>query len=78
MPPDAPAQGLQPGISNFDFMPVYERKSSLWLYGYIDYLDINDRPHQSRFCFQYHVPGGFNPNPEGFYISGPEAYNRCT
>ena len=59
-------------------MPVYERKSTLWLYGCINYLDINDRPHQSRFCFEYRVPGGFNPSPEGFYISGPEAYNHCT
>jgi hypothetical protein len=23
-------------------------------------LDINDRQHQTRFCFKYHVPGGFN------------------
>jgi len=81
LPPDTATQALQPGISNFDFMPIYERKSTLWLYGFVDYLDINDindRPHQSRFCFEYRAPGGFNPNPEGFYISGPEAYNRCT
>jgi len=78
LPPDTPGQGLQPGLSNLEFMPVYERKATLWLYGFIDYRDINDRPHQNRFCFGYHVPGGFNPNPEGFYVSGPDAYNRCT
>lgn len=78
LPPDTPSQGLQPGISNLQLMPVYERKATLWLYGFIDYRDINDRPHQTRFCFEYRVPGGFNPNLKGFYISGPEAYTGCT
>jgi hypothetical protein len=81
LPPDTPAQGLQPGISNFDFLAVYNRTATLWLYGFIDYFDINDineSPHQSRFCFEYRVPGGFNPNPASFYISGPDAYRRCT
>ncbi len=61
-------------------MPVYQRKSTLWVYGFVNHLVINDNDclHQTRFCFEYRVPGGFNPNPEGFYIAGPEAYNRCT
>jgi hypothetical protein len=73
LPPDAPAQGLQPGISSMNFTPVRERNATLWLYGFVDYLDLNDRPHQTRFCFKYHVPGGFNPTPEGFYVFGPDA-----
>jgi hypothetical protein len=77
LPPDALVQP-KAGISNFDFVPVYEQKSTLWLYGLVDYRDIYGFSHQSRFCFVYHIPGGFNPNPAGFYSSGPEAYNRCT
>jgi hypothetical protein len=77
LPPDAYFQP-RAGIGNFDFLPVYEQQSTLWLYGLVDYRDIYDVPHQSRFCFVYHTPGGFNPNPAGFYTAGPEAYNRCT
>lgn len=78
LPPDNPAQGLQPGISSLDFLPVYERKATLWLYGFVDYYDANGVGHQTRFCFEYRVPAGFNPNAESFFLSGPEAYTHCT
>jgi len=78
LPPDNPAMALQPSVSNLDFMPVYERKATLWLYGFVDYYDTNGLSHQTRFCLEYCVPGGFNPNAEGFFLSGPEKYTRCT
>jgi hypothetical protein len=59
LPAEASVQPLKLGISNFGFIPVYKRQSVLWLYGLIDYHDIYGLPHQSRFCFVYHIPGGF-------------------
>ena len=78
LPPEAIVQPFRLGISNLDFKPIYEGRSTIWIYGFIDYRDIYDRPHQSRFCFLYHVPGGFNPGPAGWYGGGPPLYSRCT
>src|ERR1035438_4305315 len=78
LPQEASFQPWNLGISNFDLVPVLEQRSVLWLYGVVRYEDIYGDSHESRFCFSFVFPGGFNPNPAGFDNSGPIAYNRNT
>lgn len=60
---------------------ITSRKSTLYLYGFIDYLDVVNEPHQTRFCEVYWVPANPNdPNAPGFITAGntPAAYTECT
>ena len=77
LPPNANVQPVNVGISGSDFVPIRQGKSVLYLYGFVDYLDVYDRQRTTRFCFIYHVPGGFNPSPEAFYLGGPARYNEA-
>jgi hypothetical protein len=76
--PEVPFQPFSLGISNGDMRRVFNREVNLWVYGYVDFIDAFGRPWETKFCMVFHIPGGFNPNPQGFYISGPEEYNRST
>ncbi len=78
IPPDIATQPLQLGISSLEWPAIRTGQKVLYIYGFVQYNDAFDRPHETRFCYLYHVPGGFNPNPTGFYLTGPPAYNRCT
>jgi hypothetical protein len=68
------------GISASDFIAIRRGEVVLYIFGFVDYLILGGDRRQSRFCYIYHVPGGFNPNPEGFYpcTSCLPAYTRCT
>jgi hypothetical protein len=76
--PNIPWQPLRLGISNAEMGPILEAKTTLWLYGYVDYVDVFNTAHQTRFCYILLIPGGFSPYELGFYVSGPEEYNHCT
>ena len=78
LPPGASVAPLRVGVDAHDFIAIRQGKSFLYVYGFIDYMDIYKRPFGTRFCFLYHVPGGFNPIPEGFVFGGPSAYNKVT
>lgn len=76
LPPNAPYRPLSPPLSSLDFKPVWRGDRDLWLYGFVDYLDIHNIGYQTRFCFFYAIQGGFSPNRTDFYVSGPNAYNQ--
>jgi hypothetical protein len=78
LPPNAAIQPITIGISSSDFPAIWMGKPVLYLYGFVDYLDVYDRAWTTNFCFLYNVPAGFNPNPKGFYIGGPAVYNVAT
>jgi hypothetical protein len=80
LPPNAPHPILQVGLSATDFIKIKGGQSFLYLYGFVDYLDIGNARRQTRFCFYYHVPHGFNAFPEGFYPAArvPSVYTECT
>jgi hypothetical protein len=79
LPPGTTIQPLNIGVSNIELAEIKRsRNSTLYIIGIIEYSGVAGRQHWTRFCFIYHVPSGFNPLPEGFYISGPRAYNRAT
>jgi hypothetical protein len=78
LPSGASVAPLRVGVDAHDFTAIRQGKSFLYVYGFVDYLDVSKRPCQTKFCFLYHVPGGFNPIPEGFVFGGPAAYNQAT
>ena len=80
VPPNAAFQPLHVSIPLDKFVEIRNGESILYVYGFIDYIDFAEKPRQSRFCFEYHVPHGFDPQPRGFYISVnvPIAYVKCT
>jgi len=77
LPSGASVAPLRVGLPVTDFIAIRQGGSFLYVYGIIDYLDIAKRPCTTRFCFLYHVPGGYNPIPEGFVFGGPTAYNKA-
>lgn len=80
LPPNAVAQPLHVKIRLSDFIAVRRGTKKLYVYGFIDYTDFANNPRQSRFCFTYHVPTGFDSLRRGFYLATnvPTAYTRCT
>ena len=57
-----------------------EGKGSLYIFGYLDYLDFGGTERKSRFAFRYYataVEG--DVGPPGFYVSSdmPPVYNEC-
>jgi hypothetical protein len=68
-------------IPGVEFVEVAKRKAALYVYGYVDYFDILDSPHQTRFCQLFWAPDtSGDPNEEGFTVAGntPAAYTHCT
>lgn len=63
-----------------DFVAIREGTVSLYVYGFIDYIAFGITERQTRFCWRYHVPHGFNRTPEGFHIFAdiPSIYTKCT
>lgn len=43
---------------------------TLYVYGFVRYSDIGGNFRETRFCYFYHVPNNYAPDPEGFYPSG--------
>jgi hypothetical protein len=80
LPPDLPIQPLKLMIAQTDFIEVRRGDPLLYVHGFVDYVDLGDRPRTSRFCFIYNVPSGFTSLKRGFYIPGnvPPAYTKCT
>ncbi len=80
LPPDLPIQPLRILIPQADFIDVRQGDPTLYVYGFIDYIDLGDKPRKSKFCFVYNVPSGFTSFKRGFYIPGnaPAAYTECT
>jgi hypothetical protein len=77
---NACAQPLYVRMSLTDFIPAREGKTRLHIYGFVDYLDFAGSERQTRFCFTYHVPSGFDSTPRGWYfdVGAPFDYTRCT
>jgi hypothetical protein len=80
----APKMGVTPlpiEVKGQEWERIMSRKSTLYLYGFVDYLDVVNKPHQTRFCEMYWVPfSRDDPNPPGFIVAGntPAAYTECT
>ena len=78
LPPNASIQPINIGMVPAAFIAIRQGHPVLYLYGFVDYLDVYDRQWTTRFCFIYHIQSGFNPISEGFYVGGPAVYNEAT
>jgi hypothetical protein len=80
VPPNAALQPLHVPIPISEFAAIRHGDPTLYIYGFIDYVDFAEQVRQTRFCFEYHVPHGFDPQSRGFYISVnvPVSYIKCT
>lgn len=62
-------------------------EKALCIYGFIEYVDVFNRNHNTRFCYVYapiraslplqNPASGEMIFPPGFCLSGPKAYNLC-
>lgn len=77
--PNGIVQALHVPIALSVFVDVRQGNQRLYVYGFVDYVDFANQARQSRFCFEYHVPRGFDPQNRGFYmaVDVPIAYTRC-
>lgn len=78
-----PNSQIQPRltISPQELVEVRDGKVSLFVHGFIEYLDgVSTEPRKSAYCFGYVIQSGFSPAETGFYpyLSAPAAYTECT
>jgi hypothetical protein len=61
-----------------DFILINQKQKFLVICGIVEYLDVFGEAHTTEFCFEYHVPHGFDLTPVGFYRFGGKGRNRQT
>jgi hypothetical protein len=79
--PSKPIRPMKVVLPGRELQDAVEHKSALYIYGFIDYLDLGKVQRKTRFCFTYYVPpiAGDLGEP-GFYVAAeiPAIYNDCT
>lgn len=80
LPPNGHVSFLNAGIPVGDFPAISQGAMTFYVYGFVDYLGIENEPRQTRFCYKYHVPGEFDPTPAQMYpaLDVPTSYTECT
>jgi hypothetical protein len=79
----APNMGVNPlpiEVRGQEWADITQRKVTLYVYGFIDYVDVAGNSRQTRFCEVYWIPThAHDPNMQGFLTAGntPAAYTRC-
>jgi hypothetical protein len=78
-----PPQGtMEPrlGVSGGEFTTVRDGRATLYVHGFVEYLDVHDIKRRTAYCFAYVIQSGYSPAPTGFYpfLTGPPAYTECT
>lgn len=66
LPPDTPIQPMSVGVTQQQFEAARNGTAYLYVYGYIDYVDVGERPRQTRFCFMYYPELAMHPLADGF------------
>jgi len=64
-----------------DCIEVMSRNATLYVYGYVNYFDVLENPHQTRFCQLYWPKSSTDdPHPGGFMMAGntPATYTEST
>ena len=73
LPPGDPIKQAIP-MSVDNIKDVLGRKLTFYVYGRVLYRDAFSQKRETRFCYRYHNPVGFDMRPEGFYEEGPQKY----
>ena len=78
--PNIAIQPMRISLSVWDFGKFRSAERKLYIYGFVKYLVMGEHERETRFCFEYYVPGGLTSQRRGFYpaIDVPPAYTRCT
>lgn len=80
----APDIGIRPMKTTMpaqEIIDTKEGKGFVYIFGYMDYLDIGGKERKTRFAFRFYTPPiEGDIGPPGFYISSdiPTIYNECT
>jgi hypothetical protein len=79
LPPGVPIQPRL-GMSGDEFIQIRAGTLTLYVHGFIEYLDIGQTERRTAYCFAYVVQSGFSPAESGFYpcIEVPRDYIKCT
>jgi hypothetical protein len=67
-------------LESFDFEKFNSLQRGeliMWIYGYIEYVDLADRTHRNQFCYRYVNPME-GPLPTKYIPAGPKGYNTHT
>ena len=79
-----PGKGTQPmlvKVAAIDFISFRHCEETLYIYGFIKYSILKQQEdRETRFCFKYIVPRGFDSQPRGFSqaLDAPSSYTRWT
>lgn len=66
-------------ISYSDYTEILSGVRTAYVYGVTIYKDFADETHLTRFCYKYRVEGNLGGRSiEGFYVGGPDGYNKYT
>jgi hypothetical protein len=73
-------QAVSVRLAGSDFIAIQNGDEQLYVYGFIDYLDLGEKRRETHFCWRYHIPHGFDALSTGFHIMAdiPPAYLQCT
>lgn len=77
---NSPALGIPSAIHAIEVADMLDDKITLYVHGFVDYLDFNGKERHSGFCYIYWAQKGLSPVKSGFYIDfgAPPAYTECT
>jgi hypothetical protein len=78
-----PPEGqMQPrlGFSAQEFIEVQNGSQTLYVHGFVEYLDVHDIERRTAYCFSYVIQSGYSPAESAFYpfLAAPRAYTECT
>jgi len=76
MPKNMTVQPTSVRLVGATFINVKNSRLRQFVYWVVNYDDVHGRGWHTRSCYRYHIPGGFDPMREGYYIGGPDQYNR--
>jgi len=66
-------------LTNEQLIAVAKKDKVLYLTGFIEYRDIYDTEHRTKYCYQLKAAQDLMaPAPLDFYIGGPSDYNDAT
>lgn len=65
-------------VNGAEFSQVRMRRLFLYVWGFVNYRDGRGDPHESRFCYRFHVQHPEDPRPTAFYPYSKQEYVRNT
>jgi hypothetical protein len=79
LPPQFP-MSARLNVSGQEFIEVRDGRQTLYVHGFVEYLDVHEIKRCSAYCLVYVIQSGYSPAESGFYpfLNGSPAYTECT